>query len=97
MVYKEIISIFESRHENLSNLLECTDLTSTEKHEMIGALNELSIVLKTLNEERELNTHRIEEKASINLSEHEEFRKPGFFSKILSSISNKDAPGSFPE
>jgi len=49
MTYKQAIKIFEERRENMLNLMENKpSLPRKTQHQLTGAISELNVVLKTL-------------------------------------------------
>jgi hypothetical protein len=90
MNYRDVITIFEARQENLTRLINNTSFSNSKDREIRGALNELEMVIKTLKEKREEEFSKTYN--SLVNEEHEKCMQPGFFEKILSPLHNNPFP-----
>lgn len=90
MDYKDVITIFEARQDNLTRLMSSTDFTNSKDREIRGALNELNMVIRTLKEKREEEFSKTYNR--LVQEDQEECMQPGFFEKILSPLNNHPFP-----
>ena len=82
MVLTEIHGIFLNRKNNILQMLKCEDgaIALEKKHELIGAMNEIDLVLRTL-EYYNTNGHR--EVKDINLLSNPEEEHDNLLSRLF--------------
>jgi hypothetical protein len=82
MVLTEIHSIFLNRKNNILQMLKNQEscIALDKKHELIGAMNEIDLVLKTL---EYYNTCGRKDTGGINLMTNPEEDRESFFSRLF--------------